>query len=187
MDLQQQDLQSIIKGMALHKNSTSDQHLKLLRGSDQAIREDRQHLIDLCEWERSTSLNLEGKICRDGYTGAITSLRWKKRQNQKSFVMLSSIWCPEIFVPGHVCKKKQLFMIEVEGEEEDSLLVQEDLGEEPHISIHALTGIHSFSTMKVVGSVGNRQLQILIDLGSTHNFNNCQALVQSTGGKASIC
>lgn len=83
-------------------------------------------------------------------------------------------FCSEKFVPGHKCKKNQLFNIEVEGEcELEAVQDQEEL-EAPHISIHALTGVHSFSTMKVVGSVGSRQLHILIDSGSTHSFINAQ-------------
>lgn len=48
------------------------------------------------------------------------------------------------------------------------------MGEEPHIYIHALTGVHSFSTMKMIGLIGTRQLHILIDSGSTHNFINAR-------------
>lgn len=40
--------------------------------------------------------------------------------------------------------------------------------------ILALMGVQSFSTMKVVGSVSTRQLHILIDYGSTHNFINAR-------------
>ncbi|XP_021980610.1 uncharacterized protein LOC110876760 [Helianthus annuus] len=48
--------------------------------------------------------------------------------------------------------------------------VPEDEEEEHQISIHALTGIPSYSTMRVQGTRGTRQLHILIDSGSTHNF-----------------
>lgn len=50
------------------------------------------------------------------------------------------------------------------------------MGNEPYILIHALTGVHSFSTMKVIGSIGTRQLDILIDSGSTHNFINARTI-----------
>lgn len=49
---------------------------------------------------------------------------------------------------------------------------KENVTKELHISIHALTGVHSLSTIKVVSSVGTRQLHILIDSSSTHNFIN---------------
>lgn len=41
---------------------------------------------------------------------------------------------------------------------------------EPQISIHVLTSVHSYSTIKIIGSMGTRWLQLLIDSDSTHNF-----------------
>ncbi|XP_022008416.1 uncharacterized protein LOC110907795 [Helianthus annuus] len=84
-------------------------------------------------------------------------------------------WCTEKFVPGHVCAKprKQLYIIEADEEEEKSIEEGESDKEDEtnhQISIHALTGIPSYSTMRVNGSMGTRQLHILIDSGSTHNF-----------------
>ncbi|KAD2394077.1 hypothetical protein E3N88_41054 [Mikania micrantha] len=80
-------------------------------------------------------------------------------------------WCTEKFVPGHKCSRRQVFLIEVddadEGEETEVPTEEE---EEHLISIHALTGLPSYSTMRVKGSMGTRQLHILIDSGSTHNF-----------------
>ncbi|KAF5817053.1 putative nucleotidyltransferase, Ribonuclease H [Helianthus annuus] len=84
-------------------------------------------------------------------------------------------WCTEKYSPTHKCKFKHLYVLELYGEEDD------DVGEEcqgelqemqtvPQISIHALTGITSFSTMRIMGNIGTRQLHILIDSGSTHNF-----------------
>jgi len=52
----------------------------------------------------------------------------------------------------------------------DEPITEEGKEQEPHISLHALTGIPSYSTMRIQGSIGNRQLHILIDGGSTHNF-----------------
>ncbi|XP_021980058.1 uncharacterized protein LOC110876189 [Helianthus annuus] len=81
-------------------------------------------------------------------------------------------WCPL----GHKCPNKQIFVLEVIGIDEDSdkLEVVEHIEPhdwpDPHISIHALTGMQAFSTMKVLGTIGNIQLRILIDSGSTHNF-----------------
>ncbi|XP_076944279.1 uncharacterized protein LOC143614842 [Bidens hawaiensis] len=44
--------------------------------------------------------------------------------------------------------------------------------QDPQISLNAITGNPSFSTMKIVGNIGTKPLQILIDSGSTHNFLN---------------
>lgn len=91
-------------------------------------------------------------------------------------------WCSEKFTPGHKCKNRQLFVIELCDEEEDVTVdppvIEEVFTEEPHISIHALTGIHSYSTMQIKGSMGTRTLHILIDSGSTHNFIDEQLAIK---------
>ena len=40
----------------------------------------------------------------------------------------------------------------------------------PEISLHALVGVSSPQTMRVIGTINGRPLHILIDSGSTHNF-----------------
>lgn len=82
-------------------------------------------------------------------------------------------WCKEKFTPSHNCRNRQLFNIELVLEEENCVeneVAQEVLVDPPHISIHALMGIPSYSTMKITGSMGTRKLHILVDSGSTHNF-----------------
>lgn len=93
-------------------------------------------------------------------------------------------WCDEKYSPTHKCPKKQLYRIEaheVEQEEGEPEMEVENIEESnPEISIHALTGMQNFQTMPVQGSVGKKVLQILIDIGSTHNFLNT-ATGQSLG------
>ncbi|KAJ0444029.1 putative nucleotidyltransferase, Ribonuclease H [Helianthus annuus] len=84
-------------------------------------------------------------------------------------------WCPEKYTSTHNCKFKQLYILEIGDTEETEETVNQvvsvhDLPIEPHISLNALTGIPSFSTMRIVGTIGTRTLYILIDSGSTHNF-----------------
>lgn len=51
-------------------------------------------------------------------------------------------WCTEKFVPGHKCTRNQLFIMEVdEDEEKVNELVIEYEEKEQQISIHALTGL----------------------------------------------
>ncbi|KAA8550255.1 hypothetical protein F0562_001939 [Nyssa sinensis] len=83
--------------------------------------------------------------------------------------------CDEKYFRGHVCKKKQLFIIEAEEEEdvfEDVVqeMEKEDVQEELQISVHALSGSLSYKTMRIKEKVKKNVVTILIDLGSTHNF-----------------
>ena len=90
-------------------------------------------------------------------------------------------WCDEKYVPGHNCRKKQVYVMEVnkeeEGEEKEDMKVLEEECENiedtnPHISVHAINGLASrgYKTMRVTVHVRRRPLHILIDSGSTHNF-----------------
>ena len=66
-----------------------------------------------------------------------------------------------------------------EGEEEDLIVEEvvepteeeiEEKDEEITISHHALTGSMGIQTIKLRGNVKNRDITILVDSGSTHNF-----------------
>ncbi|KAF7126621.1 hypothetical protein RHSIM_Rhsim11G0093400 [Rhododendron simsii] len=83
--------------------------------------------------------------------------------------------CDEKYFRGHVCKKKQIFMLEADEEDEifedtQQELLQGDNQEEFQISLHALSGIQSYRTMRIIGQLKKKMLHILIDSGSTHNF-----------------
>ncbi|XP_058192094.1 uncharacterized protein LOC131309484 [Rhododendron vialii] len=83
--------------------------------------------------------------------------------------------CDEKYFRGHVCKKKKIFMLEAEEEEEifkdtQQELLQGDNQEEFQISLHALSGIQSYKTMRIIGQIKKKLLHILIDSGSRHNF-----------------
>ncbi|CAL5377841.1 unnamed protein product [Camellia sinensis] len=84
--------------------------------------------------------------------------------------------CNEKFSPGHRCKK--LFLIEGSwsDEEDDDVDMEvielKENEETPGISLHAIYGARAPQTMKVRGRVGQHQITLLIDSGSTHNFLN---------------
>ncbi|KAA8526085.1 hypothetical protein F0562_007815 [Nyssa sinensis] len=64
--------------------------------------------------------------------------------------------CEEKYFRGHVCKKKELFMIEAEEQEDVFEVVvqemeKEDVQEELQISVHALSGSLSYKTMRIKG------------------------------------
>lgn len=94
-------------------------------------------------------------------------------------------YCDEKFIPGHRCERPQLFMIEdsttatpeTEAEAQDTL---EDPLEIPEISFHAISGAQHPQTLRVMGKLNNKNIPVLIDGGSTHNFID-QALVKRFG------
>ena len=86
-------------------------------------------------------------------------------------------------VSGHNCKKKQLYVIEVNDDEhteegDDTEIIKGNEREEkdlnPHISVHVISGLASkgYRTMRVTVYVRKKPLHILFDLGNTHNFLN---------------
>jgi hypothetical protein len=92
------------------------------------------------------------------------------------------MYCDEPYTPGHQFKHKrtQIMVMELDNDasapeinEEttvDNSVGTEPQGEEIQLSLHALTGLPSYQTMKVCGSHNQKTLQILLDSGSTHNF-----------------
>lgn len=84
-------------------------------------------------------------------------------------------YCDDKFVKGHRCQRPQLFMIveetsinETEAEyEENETEVQELM---PEVSFHAITGTTHPQTMRLQGRLNNKEVTVLIDGGSTHNF-----------------
>ncbi|RVX10301.1 Retrovirus-related Pol polyprotein from transposon 17.6 [Vitis vinifera] len=86
-------------------------------------------------------------------------------------------WCDEKFTPGHKCKRKQLYVmqiqVETDGEGPEGNLQMEGLGEEDEqiqLSLNALMSNEDSQTMTLNGNYKGRSLFVLIDLGSSHNF-----------------
>ncbi|KAA8531359.1 hypothetical protein F0562_006068 [Nyssa sinensis] len=76
---------------------------------------------------------------------------------------------------GHRCERPQLFMIEDSldvGEENSDANGQgaEVLDALPEISFHAIAGAEHPQTLRVWGRLKNKNLMVLTDGGSTHNF-----------------
>jgi hypothetical protein len=116
-------------------------------------------------------------------------------------------WCDDKFVPGHRCKNKRVYSLNVVEEEEG--VMEEELIEDrvndreltPHISLDALEGTVGLNTMKVNGKIDKTTVCILIDSGSTHNFLNTTLalklqfqltaikpmIVQAANGEKMVC
>ncbi|KAG8391208.1 hypothetical protein BUALT_Bualt01G0163900 [Buddleja alternifolia] len=86
--------------------------------------------------------------------------------------------CDEVFVPGHRCKQRQIYMIMSQEKEKayftdiepPDLSTDELLSEDMTISINAIYGNSDLNTLRIQGLVKNSSIQILIDSGSTHCF-----------------
>ncbi|PKA46982.1 putative mitochondrial protein [Apostasia shenzhenica] len=122
-------------------------------------------------------------------------------------------WCNEKYTQGHNCRRKQLYLISMTedtgvnpeaGEYQVEEMIEEEveLESEPKVSLNAITGIPSFQTMTVMGTIKKKRIYILIDSGSTHNFLDPsivelddyevetipeQQVVVANGGKISLC
>ncbi|RVW71683.1 Transposon Ty3-I Gag-Pol polyprotein [Vitis vinifera] len=86
-------------------------------------------------------------------------------------------WCDEKFTPGHKCKRKQLYVmqiqVETDGEGPEGNLQMEGLDEEDEqiqLSLNALMSNEDSQTMTLNGNYKGRSLFVLIDSGSSHNF-----------------
>lgn len=89
--------------------------------------------------------------------------------------------CDEVYVPGHTCKNKHIYIMITEEEEtpqkeeqvpEITVVIQGELlqiEDNCGVSIHALTGTHGVHTIKLQGKVKNHYISMLLDSGSTHN------------------
>lgn len=84
-------------------------------------------------------------------------------------------YCDEKFMPEHHCAWPQLFMIEDAAEQsaeaDDQTEEVEDDGHNlPEISFHTIVRTQHPQTIQVVCKLKNKDLTVLIDKGSTHNF-----------------
>ncbi|KAD3337069.1 hypothetical protein E3N88_32589 [Mikania micrantha] len=95
-------------------------------------------------------------------------------------------YCDERYAPGHKCSKPQLFMItdvteldeDVSTNNEPTDPLSDDTQAE--ISFHAISGTILPQTLRLPGKIHNKDVVILIDGGSTHNFIE-QSLVERFG------
>ncbi|XP_056848729.1 uncharacterized protein LOC130498915 [Raphanus sativus] len=91
------------------------------------------------------------------------------------------MFCEEPFTPGHHLKHRraEFLFLEADTEFDAEIALEEQIRETTlddqynkvaTISAHALSGTPTFNCMRLPGQYGKRKLNILIDLGSTHNF-----------------
>ncbi|XP_034684112.1 uncharacterized protein LOC117913267 [Vitis riparia] len=84
-------------------------------------------------------------------------------------------YCDEKYFQGHRYERPQLFMITDTPPEEEEALGDNQQGTKgintlPEISFHVITRSEHPQTLRVLGRLKNKDLTVLIDGGSTHNF-----------------
>jgi hypothetical protein len=103
--------------------------------------------------------------------------------------------CGDKYTPGHKCSTKGLHMIEGVEEEEDEGIkelegtVQNECKEmspidEFGLSLNALAENDTYNTIRIKGNYRGRDLIILIDSGSTHNFIDESTISELNGSKS---
>lgn len=76
---------------------------------------------------------------------------------------------------GHQCKRPELSVLLAtadEEEEEENDVIESGVEEttQPLVSLNSVVGFTNPRTMKMVGTIGGREVVVMIDPGATHNF-----------------
>lgn len=103
----------------------------------------------------------------------VKKLSWEEMQKKREKGLCFN--CDEKFTQGHRCKISQVYLIEPveeDGVDEEPEEGRTTTSEDPSISVHAMAETKGPRTMRVKAWVYNREVTILIDNGSSHNFIN---------------
>ena len=175
------------KEVKVSKPRTLRQAIEYARLQDDYLAEDKRG--GRGDQRKSSFSNQEGKpTSTPGTTSkplpvGVKKLTWEEMKKNREKGLCFN--CDEKFVPGHRCKVSQVFLIEPIAENSSDAMMEEDedhndKGDDYHdkvdhqISVHALTGTKGPKTMKIQALVFNRQVTVLIDNGSSHNFINSE-------------
>ncbi|XP_026383573.1 uncharacterized protein LOC113279076 [Papaver somniferum] len=150
----------------------------LIDSTAKKLRTNRFGHRNLVTSPKSTSPSPRGNVSTSPRLPPVRRLTYAEMKAMKDKGLCYN--CDEEFKTSHKCIKQQLFMLVAEEEkpvfsEEDSPsnspVIQEVTDEEVEISVHALSGNISQSTIKIHGKTQNKHhITILVDSGSTHSF-----------------
>eukprot|EP00253_Pinus_taeda_P013602 PITA_13602 len=159
------------------------------------LKDNIQH--DVCLWEpdslekafrlarkimatrkHTTHNNKEGSVVAPSLPQYIRLTPKKLEEKREKGLFYSS---DSKYTKGHKCDEKKLFYIDCEEEEEkdqegskeEDILQEQSLDKEemnPTISCNALAAITTPQTIKIEGQIKKKNVIVLIDSGSTHNF-----------------
>nr|GEU46448.1 retrotransposon Gag domain, retroviral aspartyl protease [Tanacetum cinerariifolium] len=105
------------------------------------------------------------------------TFRTFETEKQNRFLKEECFRCGDKYEPGHLCKTGTLKVLEANEDVEEPLTadptnLESDPEETVEISLHAILGKPHPTTMKIHGMLHSTEVLILIDEGSTHNFNS---------------
>lgn len=85
--------------------------------------------------------------------------------------------CDDKWSMGHRCKKKELSVLLLDGEEDETdsdgnseSLLSPIAEVHSEISLNSVVGLSNPKTMKLKGLIGEKEVVVMIDPGATHNF-----------------
>jgi hypothetical protein len=80
--------------------------------------------------------------------------------------------CPEKFSRDHAkqCTMRGIYFLEAPDDDTADDTVGENLEDDMTISMHALSGVRTASTLSLITTISSGQLSALVDSGSTHCF-----------------
>lgn len=111
---------------------------------------------------------------REKHSAANTPRRlsWEELKRKRSLVLYFS--CDERYTPGHKCQQPQLFIIEGAHDDDNDPIFDTHEGDTeeitPEITLHALPCWDSPQTLRILATIKNTEMVVLVNSGSTHNF-----------------
>ena len=76
--------------------------------------------------------------------------------------------CGEKWGVGHKCTTGQVLIVDASDDDEVARVEESD--EEASLSFHAMTGTSAPDTFRLLGWIGEHEVTVLVDTGSSHNF-----------------
>ncbi|XP_035541674.1 uncharacterized protein LOC118344675 [Juglans regia] len=144
-------------------------------------------------WVDKISPMVGGSYSRGPYSGEGNNTKWQKPwggTRKVSSIQMDEkrkkglcCHCDEKWNPQHTCKNPRIYLMQVDEElseaekepvvveiTEDEIGVAETSVEAPEISLAAITGTPTMSTMRLLGTLMGEPVVILVDSRSSHNF-----------------